>query len=160
MGQYHLHSHLSKSLIFLRISIWLIEVKMKVTFVKVDKRRSKYGAVEFPRINRRPVLFISHSTEPIWLHAAYLALGLNRYDFVFERSLIRLSLIIVFRKYLNCGMFWVMQTLGGLGHFGGYDQLLFDHLKNLIDIKGQSTDYAWLVLVDQQNRKWSEHRFN
>ena len=53
------------------------------------------------------------------------------------------------------------QTLGGHCHSGGYDQLLFVRLKNLIDIKGWITDYAWLVLVGQQNRNRSiEHRFN
>ena len=35
-----------------------------------------------------------------------------------------------------------MQTLGGHGHFDGYDDLLFDHLENLMDIKGRITDYA------------------
>ena len=47
------------------------------------------------------------------------------------------------------------------GHSGGCDQLLFGRLKNLIDIKGWITDYARLVLKDQQNRNRSiEHRFN
>ena len=49
-------------------------------------------------------------------------------------------------KYLNRGLFGVMQTLGGHGHSGGYDQLLFVRLRNLIDIKGWITDYARLVL--------------
>ena len=35
-----------------------------------------------------------------------------------------------------------MQTLGGHGDFGGYGQLLFDRLRNLINIKGLITDYA------------------
>ena len=38
-------------------------------------------------------------------------------------------------KYLDQGLFWVMQILGGHGHSGGYDQFLFD-LRNIIDIKG------------------------
>ena len=38
-----------------------------------------------------------------------------------------------------------MQTLGGHGNFGGYNHLLFNRLKNLIDIKGRITDYAWVV---------------
>ena len=42
-----------------------------------------------------------------------------------------------------------MQTLGGHGHFDGYDHLLFDHLENLMDIKGRIIDYALLVLEDQ-----------
>ena len=42
-----------------------------------------------------------------------------------------------------------MQTLGGHGHFGGHDQPLFDRLKNLINIKGQITDYAfWSLIID------------
>ena len=54
------------------------------------------------------------------------------------------------------------QTLGGHGHSGGYDLLLFGRPRNLTaDIKGWITDYAWLVLKDQQNRNRSiEHRFN
>ena len=55
-------------------------------------------------------------------------------------------------KYLNRGLFWVMQTLGGHGHSGGYDQLLFDCLRNFIDINVWITDYARLVLEDQRNR--------
>ena len=39
-----------------------------------------------------------------------------------------------------------MQTVGGHGHFGGYHQLLFDRLKNLIDIMGQITDYVFWFL--------------
>ena len=46
-------------------------------------------------------------------------------------------------KYLNQGLFWVCQTLGGQGHSGGYDQLLFVLLRNLTsDVKGWITDYA------------------
>ena len=53
-----------------------------------------------------------------------------------------------------------MQTLGGYGHFGRYDHLMFERLKNLIDIKGRILDYAWLAIEDQQNRNRSEHHFN
>ena len=53
-----------------------------------------------------------------------------------------------------------MQTLGDHGHFDRYDYL-FDSLKYLINIKGQITEYAWLVLEDQQNRNLSiENHFN
>ena len=45
-------------------------------------------------------------------------------------------------KYLNQGLFLVIQTLSCHGYFGGYDHLLFDHLRNLIDIKGGITDCA------------------
>ena len=64
-------------------------------------------------------------------------------------------------KYLNRGQFRDSQTLGGHGHSGGYDQLLFGRLRYLIDIKGWITDYARLVLKDQRYRNWSiEHCFN
>ena len=64
-------------------------------------------------------------------------------------------------KYFNRGQSRDGQTLGGHGHSGGYDQLLFGRLRYLIDIKGRITDYARLVLKDQQNRNRSiEHRFN
>ena len=53
----------------------------------------------------------------------------------------------------NRGLFWVFQTLGGHGHSGRYDQLLFGRLRNLTaDIKGWITDYAQLVLKDQRKR--------
>ena len=48
-------------------------------------------------------------------------------------------------KYLNWGLLWVMQTLDDHGHFGGYNHLLFDRLKHLIDIMG-ITDNAWFAL--------------
>ena len=64
-------------------------------------------------------------------------------------------------KRLNWGLFRDYQTLGGHGHSGGYGQLLFGRLRNLINIKGLITDYARLVLKDQQNRNRSiEHRLN
>ena len=44
------------------------------------------------------------------------------------------------------GLFRVMQTLDGHGHFGRYDHLLFDHLKNFIDTKGRIIDYAFCSL--------------
>ena len=58
-------------------------------------------------------------------------------------------------EYLNRGLLQVYQTLCGHGHSGGYDQLLFGRLWNLIDIKGWITDYARLVLKDQRNRNRS-----
>ena len=69
--------------------------------------------------------------EGIWYwtditHTAYLAVGLNRYDCVLEGSLIRTYPI----KYLELGLFWVMQILGRHGHFGEYDHFLFYRLKN------------------------------
>ena len=38
-------------------------------------------------------------------------------------------------KYLNRGLFRVMQTLGGHNHFGGYDQPLFYRLKNRVGLQ-------------------------
>ena len=77
-------------------------------------------------------------------------------------SLICLSLhiLLILSKTLNEGRFGSCKLVGH-GHFGGYDNLLFDCLRILIDIKGWITDYAWLVLKDQRNRNWSiEHSFN
>ena len=60
------------------------------------------------------------------LHIAYLAAGLNRYDCVGRISDPPPTEYRTHRiKYLNRGLFWVYQTLGGHGHSGGYDQLLF-----------------------------------
>ena len=54
-------------------------------------------------------------------------------------------------KYLNRGLFGVFQTLGGHGHSGGYEMLLFGCVRNLTaDIKGWITDYARSVLKDQR----------
>ena len=98
------------------------------------------------------------------MHFAYLAVGLNWYDCVLKG--ISDPPLTEYRthpiKYLNRGQFWGSQTLGGHGHSGGYDQLLFGRLGSLTaDIMDRITDYARLVLKDQQNRNRSiEHRFN
>ena len=43
-----------------------------------------------------------------------------------------------------------METLGDHGHFGGYDHLFFDHVKNVIDIKGWITDYSfWSLRINK-----------
>ena len=43
-----------------------------------------------------------------------------------------------------------MQTLGGHGHFGMYGHLLLGGLKNLVDIKGRITDYAfWSLRINK-----------
>ena len=65
------------------------------------------------------------------------------------------------KKYLNWGLFRVMQTLGGHGHFDGYDHLLFDLLKNLRDIKGRITDYAfWSLRINKIETGLSTATFN
>ena len=81
-----------------------------------------------------PIYLCNSETEPIWLCVGGISvLPLTDY---------RTYLI----KYLNWGLFRVMQTLGGHGHFGGYDHLLFDRLKNLIDIKIMISDHRLCLI--------------
>ena len=55
-------------------------------------------------------------------------------------------------------MFWIVQTLDGHGHFYGYDDLLFNRLKNLIDIKGWIRDYVFCSFKINEIVPW-DHRY-
>ena len=52
-------------------------------------------------------------------------------------------------KQLNRGLFQDYQTLGGHGHSGGYDQLLFSPLRNLVDIKGYIIMPDWSLRINK-----------
>ena len=84
------------------------------------------------------------------------------YNFCHDKHCLKIKLKCVKLKITEKCKLTAINYIGGHGHSGGYDQLLFGRLRYLAaDIMGRITDYARLVLKDQQNRNRSiEHRFN